>query len=170
MGSIWQQLGLVCCWGLCPGKIYGHVRTNINFSFLTAPLESFSVNTQYSTQWHYSDSVQAIPYHILLKPSVWLDSNKYQFSSVWLNQGSNPPPSPREVSQGSYRPGCPVLLNAIGIQFRPSWDTVWIQLRPSWDSVRIRFDPNCYTVGIQLRPTWDTVKAWSGYNRCAFET
>ena len=48
-----------------------------------------SIVTWYPTQLHSTDTEPTSPCPILIMPSAWLCSNKYQFLSQWFNIGSN---------------------------------------------------------------------------------
>ena len=53
--------------------------------------QAASTMIQYPTQSHYPDTEPAIPCPILLMPSTWLGSDKFQFYKlpVWLSWDSN---------------------------------------------------------------------------------
>ena len=74
--------------------------------------------TWYPTQSHYLDTEPTSPYPILIMPSTWLESDKYQSykSVVWLDQGSNPQfPTPE----------------ALALLIRPPRPAVW-DIGPQW--------------------------------------
>ena len=62
--------------------------------YTAAPLGNQAISTisWYPTPSHYPNTEPTSPCHILIMPSSWLGSDKYQFdkSLVWLDHGSNP--------------------------------------------------------------------------------
>ena len=78
---------------------------------------AISTMTCYPTQSHYPDTEPISPYLILIMPSTWLGSNKYQFdkSLVWLNHGFEPTIS------------CPRDPCSTDSAMAPAWVSLWVE-------------------------------------------
>ena len=74
--------------------------------------QAASTMTCYLMQSHYPDTEPTSPCPILIMPSTWLGSDKYQFVSHWfdLTMGSNPWSPARETRALPIRPPHPVCL------------------------------------------------------------
>ena len=88
---LWKDLLFVV---LCPRNVSGHIRMGTDSwqCALMATLQSCPTGKENPpASWldiplsHYPDTEPTSPYHILIMPSTWLRSDKYQFKSHWFD-------------------------------------------------------------------------------------